>query len=442
MTQMNPEIQTSEPVTTPQPAPKPKRRGFRLFKRDAAGHELSPEADGWRERDYHFRFQYRGKTYARCLETNDATIAQKYARAKATEIKDGAVRGELNRIERTKLRATHCGTVLELTTAYLAAPGDANPTTRNQNINALHQLLRTVHGAEADVEALPVREINAALAHAWFAAANLRAAAADSQADQASAKKTANSRFVQAGSLFTDRARACYNTKTLDHPNFDDFLRVGRLQRFTRLPRDQYNPPADHIIKATLEAWHTIEDRNLFLAIGHELAFGLRKGEIAQARWTWWTTREGYPVLDGVADVKNGSGLVQVRALDPWFSAMRARVDTKSWRGKPDDHIITGNNTFRTDDIFRAVSEWLRDLKWETTKTNHALRAYAGSQVAMRYGIYDAQCWLRHSTVKVTEQHYTHFMKKFRPADPDTIPARWATTCHDTPPLRILDHSA
>jgi integrase len=74
------------------------------------------------------------------------------------------------------------------------------------------------------------------------------------------------------------------------------------------------------------------------------------------------------------------------------------------------------------------VSEFLRKdaHKWETMKTNHALRAYAGSQVAMKYGIYDAQCWLRHSTVKVTEQHYSHFIKRFRPADLDTIPARWA----------------
>jgi hypothetical protein len=140
---------------------------------------------------------------------------------------------------------------------------------------------------------------------------------------------------VQASSLFTDRARDCYASKQIDQPCFADFLRAGNLHKFTRLPKDQYNPPADHIIKATLDAWLALEDRNLFLAIGHELAFGLRKGELAQAKWNWWTTREGYPVLDGQAAVKNGTGLVQVRALDPWFNAMRARVDAKSGAAPP-----------------------------------------------------------------------------------------------------------
>jgi hypothetical protein len=37
---------------------------------------------------------------------------------------------------------------------------------------------------------------------------------------------------------------------------------------------------------------------------------------------------------------------------------------------------------------------WPRGLGWETQKTNHGLRAYAGSQIAMKYGIYEAQTWL------------------------------------------------
>lgn len=47
----------------------------------------------------------------------------------------------------------------------------------------------------------------------------------------------------------------------------------------------------------------------MFLAIGHELAFGLRRAEMAQARWDWLkTAAAGYPVLDAEAIVKNGSG--------------------------------------------------------------------------------------------------------------------------------------
>jgi integrase len=427
---MNNPVQTSEPI--------PRKRGVKLYKRATDGSVLAPDTEGWKTRDYYFRFQYHGQVFVRCLETNDAEKAQKYARAKMTEIKTALVKGEYDRLAGTSLRAPAAGKVSELIKHYTEAPGDASETTRIQNAHALRQLLRTVKGAEADVESLPVTEINAALAHAWFTAAGQKVKTAPDQATQNSLKKSANSRFVQASSLFTPRARASYQAKGLDQACFGEFTNAGQLQRFTRLAKDHYNPPADAIIQATLADWLAIEDRNLFLAIGHELAFGLRKGELAQAKWSWWTTREGYPVLDGAADVKSGSAYVQVRALDPWFNQMRARVEAKGWRGEPDDFIITGTETNRSDDIFRAVSEWIRNHKWETMKTNHALRAYAGSQVAMRYGIYEAQCWLRHSTVKVTEQHYTHFIKRFRPSDPSTLPARWAQAPNQAPELRIV----
>jgi integrase len=430
---MNTTIQTSE-----QPNPT-KRKGYRLFKRDASNtRELSPEEPGWRDRPYFFKFQFRGKTYPRCLETTDSVEAQKRARLKAHEIKDAIVRGEFDRLKHTKMRTAVVATVKEILEAYDVAPGDASESTRRQNVNALKQLLRTAHGEATAVETLSAAEINSGLVQTWFKHCTARAAAASEQSEQVSIKKSANSRIVQASSLFTDRVRAYYASQDIDHPAFTEFVRAGHVHRFSRLPKDQYNPPSDAIIKATLEAWEAIQDRNLFLAIGHELAFGLRLAEIAQATWQWWTTREGYPVLDDTAWVKNGTGFIQVRALDPWFSIMRDRIAARGWRGEPSDFIITGSATFRKDDIFRAVSGWLRDLKWHTTKTNHALRAYAGSQVAMRYGIYEAQCWLRHSTVKVTEQHYTHFVKRFRPADPDTIAARWATVQPQAPQLHIL----
>jgi hypothetical protein len=133
--------------------------------------------------------------------------------------------------------------------------------------------------------------------------------------------------------------------------------------------------------------------------------------------------------------VKNGSGIVQVRAVDPFYSIMKRKIAEMKWAPDPansgpdavSDLIITGTVTYRTDDIFRAVSAWLRGLGWETMKTNHALRAYTGSQIAMKYGIYEAQMWLRHSTVKVTEQHYSHFVNKFKPADLENLATRWAT---------------
>jgi integrase len=131
-----------------------------------------------------------------------------------------------------------------------------------------------------------------------------------------------------------------------------------------------------------------------------------------------------------------------VRALDPWFSDMKARVVAEGWRGVEDAPIIEGSPSYCTGDLFRAIGSWMRKLGWKTNKTNHALRAYAGSQVAMKYRIYDAQAWLRHSTVKVTEDHYSQYVKDFKPANLDEIPARWATLERPEPQFRVLPQLA
>jgi len=104
--------------------------------------------------------------------------------------------------------------------------------------------------------------------------------------------------------------------------------------------------------------------------------------------------------------------------------------------------FLQGTQTYRTDLAFRAVSAWMRGLGWGTRKTNHALRAYAGSQIAMKYGIYDAQVWLRHSSVTVTEGHYHQYVADFKPANQDDIPARWATLERPELQLRVLPQLA
>jgi integrase len=106
---------------------------------------------------------------------------------------------------------------------------------------------------------------------------------------------------------------------------------------------------------------------------------------------------------------------------------MRTRATCEGWITKPEDRILQGTPTDLANNIFRAVGEWMRGLGWQTKKTNHALRAYAGSQIAMRYGMFEAQSWLRHASVQTTETHYSYFVNAFRPADIDTLPARWTT---------------
>lgn len=403
---------------------------FRLFKRGDDGKEMSPSTAGYKDRPYYFRFTHRGKAYPRCLETPDATEAQRRAKAKYAEIVAAVSSGEYKRLDATKLRTPNSASLSDLFTAYRAGPSEANAKTREVNIHALRQIAGT---------ATTLRELTPALVRQWFAAVQLATLTLaggpgdNPQEAAASLKRSANSRWAQARSLFTDRCLAHYLDQDLI-PNLvhlQEFVAAGNAATFNRIPKQNYNPPADEVIHQTLATWETLTDRDMFLAIGHELSFGLRLAEVAQARWDWHSLRNGYPVLEGRAAVKNGSGLIQVRALDPFYSTMKRIATANQWWGvasgvSPDTSIITGTDTYRTDGLFRAISDWLRHLGWETMKTNHALRAYAGSQVAMRYGIYEAQMFLRHSTVKVTEANYSHFVSKFKPADLDSIPARWA----------------
>lgn len=431
-----------------------KRKGFRLFKRDDAGRELASSQVGYKERPYYFRFTFRGKSYSRCLETNDAAGAQSHARRKALEIKESVIKGDYDRLDQTKLRARTSATIDDIAEAYKTCPVDAEAEARKQNILALRQLLRVAYDLEDRLlprgwmgqkitglfGALTIADLNGAVARRWFEQASKKSMAATDQGEKASIKRSANSRFVQAKSLFAPKALAVYRDLGVHHPGMDEFVSTGETFKFSKLPTTSFNPPADTIIKATLEAWDKLEERNLFLAIGFELAFGLRIGELGYAKWKWLSSREGYPVLDGQTDVKNGTGFIQVRALDPWFTTLQDRIQARGWNTGAEDFILTGTMTDRTDGIFRTVSAWIRNLGWQTNKTNHELRKYAGSQVAMKYGIYEAQCWLRHSTVKVTESHYSGYVKRFKPADLDTIPARWATI-KPTVQLRLLDYA-
>lgn len=423
---------------------------FRLFKRDDTGRELPADAPGYRDRHFYFKFTFRKKCYCRCLETNEAELAQKSARAKAKEIKDAALRGDIGRLDATKQRATTVATVRQLLAVYDAAAVDAEAPARVQNKHALCQLLRVAYFADPEARGpeldLPISQLTGAVTRKWFESGSKKALATTDQAQKASIKRSYNSRFVQAKSLFVPKALATYKERDVHHPAFLDFVATGETFKFSKLPATGFNPPADQTIKTTLQAWEAIDTttepgRNLFLAIGHELAFGLRISELAQCQWKLWTTRETYPVLDGAITVKNGTNLIQVRALDPWYSTMRARVQVRKWDTNKEAYILTGTPTDRADCIPRSVSEWLRNLGWQTQKTNHELRKYAGSQIAMKYGIYEAQCWLRHSTVKVTEQHYSGYVKRFKPENTDTIPATWAKA--DTlPTLRIVQGAA
>lgn len=378
---------------------------------------------GVRDQEYSYSFRHAGKTILRKTPFTTASDAERAERDHRKLLQAGKfLEAAAIRSRRPKADTT----IGQILAKYEISPADAKPATRKANINSFKNLLRTVLGKDVDLDLLAASAINGSLAKTWFNIASQAVQNEQSQTAQGSVRRSANSVIAQAKSLFVPRALEFYHDNELELPNVQEFLLACKTRKFTKAIKTDYHAPAETVIQQTLKDWQALDDRDLFLVIGHSLSFGLRKGEIIQAKWNWHTTRDTVPCLDSSGDFKNGSGFLQVRALDPFYTIMLSTIEARKWRGEPDAFIIPGSDTYRKESIYRTVSHWMRARGWETQKTVHEFRAYSGSQVAMRYGIYDCSSWLRHSSVKVTEQAYSRYVKLFRPSDVTNLPSKWA----------------
>jgi len=412
---------------------------FSLYKRGSTGKSLpAGELPSHRDRPWHYKFTFRGKAYSRALETADATEAQRRARLKHTEITQAIIRGEYDRLDATKTRHVVHASLGELLAAYRASPVRANPRTRESNIRALLNLIRHVAPSDSSYLQTPFPKlVNGDTAEAWFKLPGL-------------APQTANSLWRQAASLCAPRALFSYRKLQILHPCLAEFASTGAVCQ-KPVSHAPARPPSDDVLQRTLADWEALGNtdagRNLFLAIGHELAFGLRAGEVEQARWNWWTVKYGTPMLCATGKFKhNHEDYFEMPALDPYYTTLRRAALARGWLpSDPADasYVISGSDSYRADGIERDVSAFLRDHGWETRKTNHALRAYAGGQVCLVYGVYKAKEFLRHSSVKVTEQHYLYLMKSpLVDAIREACPAKWATLEPAAPILSLLAKTA
>lgn len=391
---------------------------------------------------WYVHYKYRGERHLVSAETNIKKDAIKIFKGHIADTKAGRKENlEAFKSRRPEAAPAEFCTIGQLLKAYEAAPIEASDDTRHANANSLRVVVRRAHGGE-DVDQLSTGIFNAErgpdLVRDYFEECQKMVNEARDQIKQQRIKRSANSTFNQAKGVFRPKAVVTLRRQGLVFPDTTWLETEWKQQKFGKVGSVHYSPPADDVVNTTFQEWAKLP-RNEFLAVGHELAFGLRANEIAQATWGWWTMKMGQPSLDGECKVKAGSGRVEVCALDPFWRIMQNRIATENWRGAAADFVIDGCMSNRTQNVFRNVGEWLRSLGWRTQKTNHALRAYSGSQVAMKYGIYAAMVWLRHSSVKVTETHYTHFLQKHKIADPTKITAQWAQV---TAPANVLPMAA
>jgi integrase len=336
------------------------------------------------------------------------------------------------------------------------------PATRRGYLNCARLILRKTHPAGTDVDKLSAGVWSKDLVLRWNEVITTEAAAAGTEEEASRIKRSANSMLVQAKSIFSLLTREQMLRAGLLLPDLTPFVSGAKVFRFKKCDKTDWRPPSDEVIAATLKAWRALlvaqasqpagepgiparcsergagmlpepagtdadatENRNTYAAIWLALSTGMRLGEIAQARWDWLTTADGAPLLLGKADVKNRTGELRIRPIDPFWSEGLEKLKAESRKQKAEmvGAILVGHQTETGEAVFRRVAELMRAAGWRTTKAIHALRALSGSWVASKFGVFEAQQWLRHASVMTTEKSYTVLLrdKTFKP-----MPIEWA----------------
>ena len=393
----------------------------------------------------------------------------------AMALVSAAVSNDLETLEATKLRKTAEPSPAVAGSTTPAAPAAVAPLiddligtyyrathlnlgegVADANVGALRNVVRRTLGiplvpfsatysereaANKEIGQMRLDFFTKANARAYIRALGNAAAAVNEQEGQDKATRcriTWTSTLNQCNSLFSAAALLWYeDQKLFVPPTVREWLDACKAEKPSgKEVEAPYNPPPLSIIKRLLHEWVKIKDRNKFLIIGVELAFGVRRGEVEQLTWGMFEEEYGMPLLRGKIQVKKGTGYLSVQPIDPFWSVLVRRIQREGWMGKAKELILQFPHPTAMDEAFREIGPWMKKLEWDTEKTNHALRGYSGSLIALKrarsagcrefYGGLDtAKDWLRHASIKTTEKHYTHYLKERKHVPQKKILVRW-----------------
>lgn len=261
----------------------------------------------------------------------------------------------------------------------------------------------------AEVLAQPMAMLNANLLFD-FKALRLPPQLQENTSKARSAKLTANRHMRNAHALFTADRVAFLRNKDLHIPDMESFRSVTMFQHATQ----RYNlPPAAFmftLVKAIITDLKD-EDAEMYCAALLALHAGLRRDEIAHAKWDWFSDDPTGLVIHvrPEAEFAPKFGLERKVKVSRWLHAELLR-----FKAKKGAYILPDYANDQNDAILVRLVAWLKANGITAIKPIHELRKWFGSFFATEYSITTAQRQLGHSTPMVTNSHYAGI--NFHPA--------------------------
>jgi integrase len=229
--------------------------------------------------------------------------------------------------------------------------------------------------------------------------------AGKSPAAARSAKITINSNLRQARALFSkERLAFVQLTEGFRSPFEGVQLEAGQNMRYRggfdvqQLIADAKNELAD-------------DDPEAFKIFLLALMAGLRRGEIDQLQWDAFDWKQQTLHLEAQHLALKSESSADSIDLEPELVAVFQEFYTRATGAFVIESTLMGKTAtsyldYRCERVFTRFSVWLRAHGVASTKPLHMLRKEYGSQVCARHGLYAASRALRHSDVRVTQQHY------------------------------------
>lgn len=382
-----------------------------IFKRQRGGQESA---------HWYCKVVWNGRQILRCTKCTAKGDAERYERALLKALAAGATQA-LEAIAESKHREPDpVATVGDMLQAFETAPGQWTSHTKRGYLGSLRTLIETALGATPSWTSRPLSILTSDLVYQYRQAVH-RAGAKESDARRTQLGRSGNTVLRSARALVTPALVEYYRREAnLVVPDLGEFREAHGFRSVTK---EDYRIPSDELLDRTMASLEASRDthRDRYVAVWLALGFGLRKSEAAAVRAGWFLRIDGRVHLElrGVVEpgkpaqvsdsTKNGEVAPRVPVSNGAWAQLGPFVDAL----QPDDFVLAprAHSTFRADDLFDEISEWMRALGWQTQKAFHEFRALAGCRVAQRDGLLVARDWLRHSSVTTTERNYGRYIR-------------------------------